>query len=196
MPKIVDHHSRRREISEIAAQLIASGGMEAATIRGIARSSGYSKGVIEHYFDNKNELISGALEWTNQQNESRVRQMTQNLTGIAALRKRIVATLPMSREVRSEWKVRLVFWSAAAVNDTLRRQQAKRFVKAVEVYAHDISSAIEQGDIPPSDNVPELARRLVTGTIGISTLAIYNASLYGEDFLTSETEYLLQRLSL
>lgn len=196
MPKIVDHQARRQEISGIAARLIAAGGMEAATIREIARSSGYSKGVIEHYFDNKDELINGAVEWTNQRYELRVIKMIQNLTGIAALRKRITATLPMSREIRNEWKVRLVFWSAAAANDVLRKQQAKRFTKAVELFSQDINAAIEQGELPTADNVPEMARRLFTATIGIATLAIYNTSLYGEEFLTAEVEHLLHRLSL
>ena len=52
MPKIVDHEARRREISAAAAALIAKGGLEAVTFREIAQASGYSKGVVEHYFEN------------------------------------------------------------------------------------------------------------------------------------------------
>lgn len=65
MPKIVDHEARCRDICAAAARVIAQGGLEAATIRDIAAASGYSKGVVGHYFDGKAELISGALDWSN-----------------------------------------------------------------------------------------------------------------------------------
>ena len=58
MPKIVDHEARRSAISTAAAGLIAARGMEAATIREIARVSGYSKGVVEHYFVDKEEAVA------------------------------------------------------------------------------------------------------------------------------------------
>jgi len=80
MPKIVDPIARRNEISAIAAKLIAQGGLEAATIREIAHSSGYSKGVIEHYFENKEEIISGALAWANACFQQRVAKLTDGLS--------------------------------------------------------------------------------------------------------------------
>ena len=79
MPKIVDQQARRAELSSIAAGLIAVGGLEAATIREIARASGFSKGVVEHYFDDKQELISAALAHTNFCFEERVRELTEGL---------------------------------------------------------------------------------------------------------------------
>jgi len=194
MPKIVDHAARRCEISAIAATLIAEGGMDATTIREIARRSGYSKGVIEHYFDDKKELISAALDWINQCYERRVAQSTAGLSGLPALRKRIEATLPMNRAIRNEWKVRLVFWSMAAVHAKLRARQAERFELAVEFYASDIIVAIEQGDIVAGGEAEHLARRLFTSTIGISTAALYNPAQFGKTFLLGESEHLMQRL--
>ena len=131
MPKIVDHEARRFELSAVAASLIAQGGLEAATIREIAQTSGHSKGVVEHYFENKEELISGALAWANHCYEQRVEKATAGMSGIRALRRRIEATLPLNKNTRDEWKVRLVFWSMAAVQPELRRQQERRFLKAV-----------------------------------------------------------------
>ncbi len=74
--------------------------MEAATIREIARRSGYSKGVIEHFFDGKDELISGALDWINSGYERRVEKYAVGSSGLQALRKRIEVTLPMNRAIR------------------------------------------------------------------------------------------------
>ena len=195
MPKVVDHEARRREISAIAAGLIAGGGMEAATIREIARSSGYSKGVIEHYFDNKDELISGALDWTNHCYEQRVEKSTAGLVGMPALRQRIQVTLPTNKPIRDEWKVRMVFWSMAAIQDNLRSRQAERFNKAVALYAQDIAQGMAAGDIVTSADAGQLARSLFASTIGISSVALYNASLYDKTFLLGQIDSLMDRLS-
>ena len=90
MPKIVDHEKRRAEIAETAANLIARGGLESATVREIANASGYSKGIVEHYFDGKSELISAALAWANEQYFERADVATKGKRGLAALRARLV----------------------------------------------------------------------------------------------------------
>lgn len=50
MPKIVDHDQRRRELAEAAWKVITEVGIDGATTREIARASGYSTGVLAHYF--------------------------------------------------------------------------------------------------------------------------------------------------
>jgi AcrR family transcriptional regulator len=194
MPKIVDHEARRLEISEVTAGLIASGGLEAATIREIARTSGYSKGVVEHYFENKEELISGALGWANRCYEQRVEEATEGLSGLGALRKRIEATLPMDKVTKDEWKVRLVFWSVAAIYPELRKQQAQRFEKAVDFYEQDLLSAIAQGELTDRDDTTSQARHLLNITTGICTAALHNSPLYTRAFLGREIDYLVERV--
>jgi AcrR family transcriptional regulator len=196
MPKIVDHKARRLELSEVAARLIASGGLEAATIREIAKASGYSKGVVEHYFDNKEELISGALAWANRCYEQRVEEATAGLSGLAALKNRIEATLPMDEIIRVEWRVRLVFWSMAAIYPELREQQARRLQMAVEFYDQDIVAAIAAGEVPDQDDTTAQARHLLNMTTGISTATLHNTALYDRAFLEQEIDYLLNKVSL
>ena len=195
MPKIVDHGARRWEISEVVAGLIAGGGLEAATIREIARVSGYSKGVVEHYFENKEELISAALAWVNRCYEARVTEATEGLSGLAALRQRVQATLPLSGKIRDEWKVRLVFWSMAAIDPVLRRQQEKRLNAAVEHFRVDIEAAVASGDIAAIEDVDSTARHLLNMTTGISTAALHDVTRYKRDFLLREIDYLIDGLS-
>jgi AcrR family transcriptional regulator len=192
MPKVVDHEARRHEISGIVAGLIAKGGLEAATIREIARSSGYSKGVVEHYFDGKEGLISGALAWVNQCYEERVSQATRGLSGLPALRKMLEATLPLTAQVRDEWKVRLVFWAMAAIDPALRRQQAKRLDAAIVRYESLLRSATERGEIGSIDDYENAARHLLNITTGICTAALHQKQRYTRDFLNGEIDYVIQ----
>lgn len=195
MPKIVDHDARRREISAIAAKLIAAGGLEAATFREVAVSSGYSKGVIEHYFGNKDALIGAALDWANHNYVQRVAASTKNLSGLQALRNRMEAILPLNKKVRDEWKVRMVFWSEAAINTTMRTGQSKRFELAVQMYRADLERAAALGEIPRQSNCEAQAERLFMGVIGACTLSLYNGSRYGETFLLAEIEHLLSKVA-
>ena len=179
----------------MAAKLIATGGLQAATFREVARSSGYSKGVIEHYFENKDALIGGALDWANHCFVQRVAQSTEGLAGLAALRSRMVAILPISRRIRDEWKVRMVFWSAAAISPAMRSPQAARFDLAVRMYSADLERAVDLGEIDPCDSIEALAQRLFMAVVGACTLSLYNASRWGEDFLMAEVDHLLASLT-
>lgn len=194
MPKIVDHEARRWHICATAARLIAESGLEAATIRDIATASGHSKGVVEHYFDGKDELIAGALDWANRSYERRVAGATEGVAGLAALRERINATLPLSKVQRDEWKVRLVFWSLAAISDELRRQQAGRFTRTIEYFAADIRNAAERGEISPVADATTVGRHLVNTIAGICVAALHNRAVYTRAFLQSEAEYLVDEL--
>ena len=195
MPKVVDHEARRHEISGIVAGLIAKGGLEAATIREIARSSGYSKGVVEHYFDNKEALISGALAWVNQGYEERLNRATRGLSGLPALRKMVEATLPLTAQIRDEWKVRLVFWAMAAIDPELRRQQAKRLDNAIDRYESLLRSASERGEISSIDDYESAARHLLNITTGICTAALHQKPRYTRDFLEREIDYVIDRFT-
>lgn len=195
MPKVVDHEARRDEISAIVAGLIADGGLEAATIREIARSSGYSKGVVEHYFDDKEALISGALSWVNRCYEERLAHATGGLTGLPALRKMIEATLPLTEQVRNEWKVRLVFWGMAAIDPTLRRQQSKRLDRAIETYEAHLRTAAEHGEISEVGNYAKAARHLLNMTTGICTAALHQRQRYTRDFLLQEIDHVIDGIT-
>lgn len=196
MPKIVDHQARRQELSAVAAALIAAGGMEAVTIRATASDSGYSKGVVEHYFDNKEELVGAALDWVNQCYEQRVERAIAGLSGLPALAGRIEATLPLNKAQRNEWKVRLVFWSMASIDPGLRRQQQSRFLKARKCFERDISQAIRLGEIDAGADAADRALRLVNMITGISIAALHNLSLYDRTLLMREKDYLLEQLSM
>ena len=117
MPKIVDHDERRERIVEIVAEMLATVGAEKTTIREIARQSGYSRGFIEHYFHNKEELITKTIRWINERSLARADAALAGKTGLAALKVFCELSLPVTPQVRNEWKIRMQFWGMAAVSD-------------------------------------------------------------------------------
>ena len=191
MPRIVDHERRRAEIAQVAARLIAEDGLEAATIREIARRSGHSKGIVEHYFDGKSELIEAALGWANERYLERAHRATQELRGLTALRARITASVPSSAALELEWRIRLLCWSRAAIDPALRRQQAARTRDAVEHFAADLADARELGEIPATARVERLARHVLFSVSGLSCAILHNPRAYTRSAVADEIEYIV-----
>ena len=150
--------------------------------------------MIEHYFNGKDELISGALDWANRRYEQRVERATAGLVGLDSLQKRIAATLPMTAAERDEWKVRLVFWSLAAIDDALRERQEDRFARAIAYFEVDIDAAAARGEIGAPQDSRVAARHLVNMTTGICVAALHNRKLYTRAVLQAEVDYLLGQL--
>src|SRR6476660_7853014 len=57
MPTYVDHHARRLQVTEVAAEIVAARGVEALTVRAVAAATGFSTAVVSHYFLDKRDLL-------------------------------------------------------------------------------------------------------------------------------------------
>ncbi|WP_200329028.1 TetR family transcriptional regulator C-terminal domain-containing protein [Leucobacter sp. L43] len=57
MPKIVDHEQRRVEIGEALLRVLARDGVQQVSIRSVAAEAGWTRGVIEHYFADRDDLL-------------------------------------------------------------------------------------------------------------------------------------------
>lgn len=62
MPRIVDHQQRRQEIADAIIPLVAAEGFAAASVRNVARATGWSTGAVRHYFPTQNDLKSFAAD--------------------------------------------------------------------------------------------------------------------------------------
>ena len=147
MPKIVDHDARREEIVEIVAEMLGTIGVERTTIREIARQSGYSRGFIEHYFKDKEELTINTIRWLNERSLCRANEALCGLSGLTALQTFGEQMLPVTNEIRNEWKIRMQLWGIAAVSYEHRREQARRSEAAEKSIIEYLEQARQAGEI-------------------------------------------------
>lgn len=61
MPKIVDHEQRRRELGRALWRVIQQQGVEGASVRSVAKESGWSPSAVQYYFRTQAELLTFAL---------------------------------------------------------------------------------------------------------------------------------------
>ena len=178
MPKIVDHDERREKIVEIVADMLATVGAEKTTIREIARQSGYSRGFIEHYFHNKEELITKTIRWINERSLVRADVALEGKTGLAALKIFCELSLPMTAEVRNEWKVRMQFWGMAAVSDEHRREQSKRIHVSEKIILKYLEQAQSAGELEADIDLLPLAHSLLHRLYGLGCNAILRPTYF------------------
>ena len=184
MPKIVDHDERREFIARVCAEVIAEHGLEQATLREIAARSGVSKGIVEHYFANKDDVIAAALEWVNQRYLRREQRNTAGKRGLDALAARLRCALPLSPESLREWKIRLRFWSLAAFDLDVRGPQSERLAATRRCFEADLREAIELGEVQGIDPVAA-ADRLIHLVAGVSCSALLDPGYYHRRYIPS-----------
>jgi len=86
MPKIVDHEQRRAAIAEAFWRVVARQGIEGATIRAVAAESAWSRGIVEHYFADKQEMVFYACRLAIERTLAETRLRHETLVGRQALR--------------------------------------------------------------------------------------------------------------
>lgn len=152
MPKIVDHAVRRRELAEAAWRVIVKHGLEGTTTRLIAKESGYSAGVLAHYFESKDEILVEALRISHDGLDKRIREAVDDKDGLDALRTFCIEILPISPVSVRETHLEMSMWSRALVNkdlNSVQRSESSRWRRFMEDLIARAQRSGELIEVPP-----------------------------------------------
>ncbi|ANW67299.1 MULTISPECIES: TetR/AcrR family transcriptional regulator [Mycolicibacterium] len=123
MPKIVDHDERRAEILRAAIRVIDSVGLDNTTTRAIAHESGYSNGVLSHYFQDKDDILQSILVKTHREFRNRVEDSMRGKDEFGRLWAMLMQNLPLDGDRSVETTMEITFWPRALSNPALREFQ-------------------------------------------------------------------------
>jgi AcrR family transcriptional regulator len=127
MPKIVNHDSQREMIAEAVWRIIKRDGVEAASVRNIAKEAGLSMGAMRHYFPSQSELFIYLMKLVNSKAEKRI-QLIIASTPTPTLQQLIYLTmqlLPINDDTKLEMEVWFWFHAKAVGNPELQSLSAK-----------------------------------------------------------------------
>jgi len=122
MPKIVDHDRRREEIALVACQVVADYGFDQATVARIARASGYTTGMVAHYYDSKQDIILAALRLILLRIELRLTRERQS--GETSLVEVLSEALPIDAQRFTECAFWMAFWGQMSADKKLKKLNA------------------------------------------------------------------------
>ncbi len=113
MPKEVDHDARRAELLEAVWRVVVRDGLEGATVRGMAEETGWSSGVLAHYFKDKDDILDSAVRLAYQRIDARRAVQLKGVRGLTALRLLVLDNLPLDAERELETKFVINYWGRA-----------------------------------------------------------------------------------
>lgn len=177
MPKIVDYEQQRGSIAAQAATWIARNGIETLSLRNVAAAHGCSKGMVQHYFTDKEELLFGALLWVTEQYAARERAAVEGLDGLSRVEARLIAILPLTPVLREEWIVRMAFYVRAALNPRMQKYIVQHVGSAVREAVADLRQAQLAGVVRKGVNLTQFYRGVIATVAGISISEIVSPNL-------------------
>lgn len=174
MPKIVDHDQRRRELAQAAVQVIARDGLERTSTRAVANESGWTTGVLKHYFVDKDDILRRALHELEAVNIERFRAVDAEPTGYEALRTAIAATLEDELDHAKVW---VAFISRAATDPNIGGQMRRGSTAWQRRWAKLVRRGQGDGSIRPDLDADHVAVELWALITGLRIAMLFNPGL-------------------
>jgi AcrR family transcriptional regulator len=164
VPKQVDHEQRRREITDAVCRIAAAGGLEAVSLSQVAAEAGVSKGLVQHYFRSRDEMLVHATGHLRESVERRIAARA----GDATLRNLLAALLPTDEEARTESLVAHAFFMRALKDQVVADQFSKGDALLREAVAARFCSAQEAGALAAELNPVQETDILLAMVAGLS----------------------------
>lgn len=172
MPRIVDHAERRRQICDVLLEIVAESGIPGVTIRGVADRSGWSTGVIGHYFRNRQDLLLGGLRRAAEILDEYNSRVLRNLEGIAALEMIIEGSIPFDARRLAICRIFIFFYVEGMHDAELQKEVETYLLHWRRSATKAIRQAQAAGDIAPHHDAKQVALDLIGLADGVSIHAL------------------------
>jgi AcrR family transcriptional regulator len=181
VPKVVDHERRREELADAALRLIARDGMRGVTTRAVAIESGWSTGVLSHYFGTLNDLLLAALRRAAevQGRVFRERRSQSPEDPVEQLRLIVESMLPLDERRVALTRIFAVYYAELGVNHLAREEVVDYLDNFRRMVERIISRGQSDGAIPRGRDATELAVDLVALADGLSVHATIDPRILG-----------------
>jgi AcrR family transcriptional regulator len=190
MPKIVDWDAKRDEILSATWRVIARDGIAGATIRAIAREANCSRGILGHYFDDKEDILGAALVLSHRRVGARMNAAAAGLEGLSALRAVMLEALPLDEQRDLEAQIEISFWGRALGNPALRDLQHTEFDRLRARLHQHVQEAADLGELASGHDLDLATHQLVVLIDGLSAQRV----LYPDRVSPERQVQLLDRL--
>lgn len=210
VPKIVDAAQRRQEIVGAVCRIIATDGLERASLREVADEAGLAVGSVRHYFDSSDDLLAYSFAAVSDRLLSRLNKALTGLgLGPAAAdpdRSRAVLTLlgeflPLDEERALDACAWLAFRNAARIRPFLAAEADRSHRAVAAVVGQVITRLLHEDDPAGTGAGPQLvtaAEHLLATLDGLAMHALLQPGWMSpemcRDVLESHIEGLRRRV--
>jgi len=178
VPKLGMGPIRRAQICRAAAVVIAREGFAGTTMRMVAEEAGVSTGMLNHYFANRQDLLTQTLVYVTERSQERYRRAIEGMApGRARLEALLDSVLGADGEARETWHVWINAYGEAVRLQDLRSTIDERLGEWFEL----LETALEGLGSPRGDSPVPLTWRVDALLTGLAIQAMTSeAELRGE----------------
>ncbi|MHA6758121.1 TetR family transcriptional regulator C-terminal domain-containing protein [Streptacidiphilus sp. PAMC 29251] len=160
----LDTDTRRIQILEATARLIARHGIHAVRVADIARACGTSTGTVHYHFPAKDGALRAALLFYADRLHDRLEREFQQVGDTMEMLRRLVEVqLPSSSDDIDEWSVWIQSWTAAMLEPSLREGQRAVYSRWRGIVLDLVRRCQREGLAPDAD--PEALASRFTGLV-------------------------------
>jgi AcrR family transcriptional regulator len=173
MPKTVDHDQRREEIAGAVWRIIRKRGIENVTVRNIVEESGWSLGVLTHYFRDKRHLLLFAFEFSCDQTFVRSRQLAEEQRGLDALRAIAMDVMPFDELRKTQTSVWLTFLALAPSDPAFVEEYRRRTIELTDILIGVLRDMVARGELGPTTDCEREAATLLAHVDGVAAQSLF-----------------------
>jgi AcrR family transcriptional regulator len=187
----VDHEVRRSKIAQLAAEVVAREGVEAATVRHIAAQLGCSTTLITDCFEDKTDLLVSAYRHVSTSTLTQFEQRVAQNPG--DILESLVSLSALDENSWRGWRVHVAFWEKAVRDPVLAAEQRT----CIATSRRSIERAISVGYGPGGD-ISGAAQLVIALIHGISIQVLFENESWSRDrickLLAAQIEMALGRV--
>ncbi len=173
MPKIVDHDLRRAEVLDATWRVISKRGLEAATVREIAKEAGVSNGALAHYFTSKDDILIQAHRLAYDRVFDRVAVRSADLDSGATVREMLYEALPLDEDRRVEAVIDVSYMGRALTNPSLNAVRGESARVAREWWIDALGAARDAGHLRAGLDLALISEEILVFVDGVSIQAVH-----------------------
>jgi AcrR family transcriptional regulator len=179
VPKIVDAEARRQEVVQAVFRIIASDGLERASLREVADEAGLAVGSVRHYFSSSDELLvfsfAAVIDRIAGRLESAMTVVEAEPPGSsgqqAAVLNLLGQFLPLDEELAVDSCVWMAFRHAARIKPVLAAE-AERSHRTVAAVVGRLIMLLNSGEADAQQTLVAEAERLLATMDGLCMHAL------------------------
>lgn len=190
MPRPIDVHARRLEITNAAIRILARGGTSALTLKSLAVELGGSITLVTHFFANRKELFVAVTDELIASYDLLMEELDQRLTGYDRLYAVLMVITPTTPgDIESE------AGRVALIPHRGEHESIEHFFQAMELRMRSLLRDRLQG-LVPDDDLEEAVLYLRAVTNGLTLSAVEHPEIWTADRIEASLRTALRGLDL
>ncbi len=173
-----DREARQAEVAQLVIQVIARVGFEGASMRAIAAEGGFSTGVLLHYFQNREELLTFSIDHIFSGLEKDISEAVAAKPPLEAILDICNYVLPNTPRRNAEWSVWTNILARATRDENFRHKVRSRSLRTRNLVIGILEAGVNDKSVRTDIDLEETADLLLALVEGIGVLSPIHKSRY------------------